>query len=303
MERIGFIGLGIMGKPMAKNLIKSGYQLVIYNRSREATLELAEEGAEFGHSPKEVANKVDVLITMLPNGPDVEEVLLGEDGAILGLSPGNTVIDMSSISPIVAKRIAGVLHEKNIAMIDAPVSGGEPGAKEGTLAIMVGANKEDFSKCYGILSAMGKTVTRVGEIGSGNVVKLVNQSIVALNIAAISEALLLGAKCGVNPPDIYKAINEGLAGSNVLNAKFPMMMENNYEPGFTLELHKKDLDNVLSTADSINYKMPLTSMVTEFVDELIKDRQEKSDHSALLKYFEKLSSFQLLKGQDYKAEN
>lgn len=299
MERIGFIGLGIMGKPMAKNLIKSGYQLVVYNRSREASLELAEEGAEVGHSPKEVANKVDVLITMLPNGPDVEEVLLGENGAILGLSPGNTVIDMSSISPIVAKRIASILHEKNIAMIDAPVSGGELGAKEGTLAIMVGANKEDFSKCYGILSAMGKTVTRVGEIGSGNVVKLVNQSIVALNIAAISEALLLGAKCGVNPPDIYKAINGGLAGSNVLNAKFPMMMENNFDPGFTLELHKKDLDNVLSTADSINYQMPLTTMVTEFVDQLIEDGQEKSDHSALLKYFEKLSSFQLLKNQDY----
>ncbi|QGH35949.1 2-hydroxy-3-oxopropionate reductase [Gracilibacillus salitolerans] len=295
MERVGFIGLGIMGKPMAKNIMKSGYDLVVYNRSQTSVQELIKEGAEAAQSPKEVAQKVDVLVTMLPDSPDVKKVLLGVDGAIEGLSKGKMVIDMSSISPIVARELDVTLQDKGIRMMDAPVSGGESGAIEGTLAIMVGANESDYELYRKLLLAMGKSVHRVGDVGSGNVAKLVNQSIVALNIAAISEAFLLGAKSGVDPRSIYEAISGGLAGSNALNAKFPMMTDNNFMAGFTLELHKKDLDNVLKNAQSLNVEMPLTSMVTEFVEDLIKSGEAKSDHSALLKYFENLSSSKLIR--------
>ncbi len=295
MERVGFIGLGIMGKPMAKNIMKSGYDLVVYNRSQASVQELIKEGAEAAQSPKAVANKVDVLVTMLPDSPDVKKVLLGVDGAIEGLSKGKMVIDMSSISPIVTRELVVTLQDKGIRMMDAPVSGGEPGAIEGTLAIMVGANESDYEQYRKLLLAMGKSVHRVGHVGSGNVAKLVNQSIVALNIAAISEAFLLGAMSEVNPRSIYEAISSGLAGSNTLNAKFPMMIDRNFMPGFTLELHKKDLDNVLKTAQSLNIEMPLTSMVTEFIENLIKNGEAKSDHSALLKYFENLSSSKLVR--------
>ncbi|PWU67345.1 MULTISPECIES: 2-hydroxy-3-oxopropionate reductase [Gracilibacillus] len=294
MKRIGFIGLGIMGKPMAINLIKSGYDLVVYNRSQASVQELSKQGVEVAFSPMDVAKKVDVLITMLPNGPEVKEVLLGDNGAIYGLSKGKMVIDMSSISPVTTKKIASILAKKGIRMMDAPVSGGETRAIDGTLSIMVGAYKEDFSNYYDLLSAMGSNVTLVGEIGSGNVAKLVNQSIVAVNIAVVSEAFLLGAKCEVNPESIYEAIHSGLAGSNALQSKFPLMMEGNFEPGFTLELHRKDLKNILETAQSLDVKMPLTKMVTEFIEKLISDGEADKDHSAILKYYEKISSFNLV---------
>ncbi|KAB8133580.1 2-hydroxy-3-oxopropionate reductase [Gracilibacillus oryzae] len=293
MKRIGFIGLGIMGKPMARNVIKNNYDLVVYNRSQASVQELAKEGAEAAASPKEVAEKADVVITMLPNGPDVQEVLFGDNGAIHGLSHGKILIDMSSISPVITKEIAVALNKDGIRMMDAPVSGGEQGAIDGTLAIMVGAEQGDFTEYFDLLSAMGSNVKLVGDVGSGNVAKLVNQSIVAVNIAVISEAFLLGAKSEVNPQSIYEAIHTGLAGSNALNSKFPLMIEENFKPGFTLELHKKDLDNVLETAKSLDMEMPLTTMVTEFIQELINSGEAKKDHSALLKYFESVSSTRL----------
>lgn len=298
MTCIGFVGLGIMGKPMAKNLIKEGYKLIVHNRSRTAVKELVDFGAEEVFSPADVARNVDVLITMLPNSSDVKKVILGREGAIEGLTEGKIVIDMSSISPVVIREIASTLQEIGVRMMDAPVSGGEPGAINGTLAIMVGGNEKDYNQYYEKLSVMGKNVTRVGEVGSGNVAKLVNQSIVALNIASISEAFMLGSMSGVDPKNIFGAINGGLAGSNALDAKFPMMIEDNFKPGFTLELHKKDLDNILEVAKSHGTMMPLTSLVTDYVQELIRNGEGKSDHSALIKYFENLSSYKLTGEKD-----
>lgn len=297
MSKVGFIGLGIMGKPMAKNLIKNGYQLVVYNRSKHSVKELVNLGAEEAFSPEEVAQEVEVLITMLPDSDDVKKVILGENGAISGLEKNDILIDMSSISPSVAKEVASTLAEKGVRMLDAPVSGGEPGAIDATLAIMVGGHEKDFKQYQDLLSVMGRSVKRVGDIGSGNVVKLVNQSIVALNIAAISEALMLGSKSGVNPEYIFEAIKGGLAGSHALDAKFPKMIDQDFAPGFTLNLHKKDLDNVLNEANLQETKMPLTSMVTEYIQTLIENGEGESDHSAILKYFEHLSNHTLSRNE------
>lgn len=221
MGKIGFIGLGIMGKPMSKNLIKAGYELVVYDIVKEAVAEVVAAGAEPAGSPREVAARCDKFITMLPNSPHVKEVVLGDNGIIEGAQQGSILIDMSSIDPMVTREIAAKLKEKGIRMLDAPVSGGEPKAIDGTLSIMVGGRQEDFDECYDILKAMGASVVRVGDIGAGNVTKLANQIIVALNIAAMSEALVLATKAGVEPELVYQAIRGGLAGSAVLDAKAP----------------------------------------------------------------------------------
>jgi 2-hydroxy-3-oxopropionate reductase len=287
--KIGFIGLGIMGKPMAKNLLKAGYQLVVHNRSPKPVKELVEAGAETGSSAKEVAEKCDVIVTMLPNSPHVKEVVLGPNGILEGARPGTIIVDMSSIAPLAAKEVAAKAAEKGVEMLDAPVSGGEPKAIEGTLSIMVGGKKEIFEKCHSILSKMGTSVVLCGDIGAGNTTKLANQIIVALNIAAMSEALVLGAKAGVNPETIFKAIRGGLAGSTVLEAKAPMVLSGNFKPGFRIELHIKDLANALDTAHEVGAPLPLTSQVMEILQALKVDGKAGNDHSGIIQFYENLA--------------
>lgn len=286
---IGFIGLGIMGKPMARNLMKAGYSLVV-NTHNEATMdEFVKEGAKKAATPKEVASLCDIVITMLPNSPQVTEVALGKNGLIEGAKEGMVLIDMSSIDPVETKKIASALSEKKIRMLDAPVSGGEPKAIDGTLSVMVGGDKDLFDSCYDLLMSMAASVVYVGEIGSGNIAKLANQIIVACNIAAMSEALSFAKKAGADPKLVFEAIKGGLAGSTVLNAKAPMVLSRNFKPGFRIELHIKDLTNALNAAHAINSPVPLTGEVMEMMQSLKVMGCEKDDHSALAKYYELLS--------------
>lgn len=292
-KKIGFIGLGIMGKPMSKNLLKAGYSLVVYDINNDAVKEVAAAGAEAGKSSKDVAAKSDIIITMLPNSPHVKEALFGENGVIDGAKTGAIVVDMSSIDPMVSKEIAIKLKEKNITFIDAPVSGGEPKAIDGTLSIMAGGPEKIFNEVKDILSKMGSSVVLVGDVGSGNVTKLANQIIVALNIAAMSEAFVLATKAGVNPEKVFDAIKGGLAGSTVLNAKAPMVLNRNFKPGFRIELHIKDLMNSMDTAHKLNVPLPLTGQVLEMMQALKVDGKEKNDHSGLVQYFEKLAGIEV----------
>ena len=249
--KVGFIGLGIMGKPMSKNLLKAGYSLVVADRNPEAIAEVIAAGAETAASAKAIAEQCDVIITMLPNSPHVKEVALGEGGIIEGAKPGTVLIDMSSIAPLASREISEALKAKGVDMLDAPVSGGEPKAIDGTLSVMVGGDKAIIDKYYDLLKAMAGSVVHTGEIGAGNVTKLANQVIVALNIAAMSEALTLATKAGVNPDLVYQAIRGGLAGSTVLDAKAPMVMDRNFKPGFRIDLHIKDLANALDTSHGV----------------------------------------------------
>ena len=287
--KVGFIGLGIMGKPMCRNLMKAGYEAVVYNRSKASVEELAAEGAQAAGSPAEVAENCQVIITMLPNSPQVREVCLGENGIASAAKEGTIVIDMSSIDPVQSKEIGAELNKKGIDLMDAPVSGGEPKAIDGTISVMVGGSKENFDKYYDLLMAMAGSVVYVGELGSGNVAKLANQVIVALNIAAVSEALTLAVKNDADPELVYKAIRGGLAGSTVLDAKAPMMMAHNFKTGFRIELHIKDLNNALNAGHAVNAALPLTSQVMEIMQSLKADGNEKDDHSAIVKYYEKIS--------------
>lgn len=287
--KIGFIGLGIMGRPMAKNLIRAGYDLVVYDLNRAAMEEVAACGCAMGESTKDVAARVDVLITMVPNSPQVREALLGENGAIHTLKRGAIVIDTSSINPIASREIAAELEKKGVEMLDAPVSGGEPKAVDGTLAFMVGGKPEVFDRVKPILEKMGSSVVLCGAIGAGNVTKLCNQIVVAVNIAALSEAMMLGQMAGVEPEKIFAAIRGGLAGSTVMNAKAPMMMDQNFKPGFRIDLHIKDLSNVLDAAKSVDAPIPLTGQVLEMMKVLHHDGDGTLDHSALMKYYQKLT--------------
>jgi 2-hydroxy-3-oxopropionate reductase len=289
METIGFIGLGIMGKPMAKNLIKAGYSLVVYDIMPESVEELKVAGAEQGISPKDVADKCKIIITMLPNGPEVRDVISGKNGILETNKTGGIVIDMSSISPVVSKELHYECKKKGIRFMDAPVSGGEPKAVNGTLAIMVGCDENDFDQYVPLLNSMGSSVVRTGEIGSGNVAKLANQIIVAINIAAISEAYLLATKAGVDPGLVFNAIKSGLAGSTVMNAKTPTILERNFKPGFKMKLHIKDLTNAIDTGHEVDAPLPLTCAILEMMQALRIEGKEDSDHSALIQYYEKLA--------------
>lgn len=287
--KIGFIGLGIMGKPMSKNLLKAGYKLVVFDIVKDALAEVVASGAEQGSSPKDVASRSDIVITMLPNSPHVKTVVLGKDGVIEGAKPGTLVVDMSSIAPLASQEVAAELGKKGIDMIDAPVSGGEPKAVDGTLAIMVGGKEEHFDKVKDILLKMGASAVLCGDIGAGNVTKLSNQIVVALNIAAMSEAYVLAAKSGVDPAKVFDAIKGGLAGSTVLNAKSPMVLEGNYKAGFRIELHIKDLQNALDTAHEIGTPIPLTSVVMEMMQALKVEGKQKDDHGGLIQFYEKMA--------------
>lgn len=295
MSKIGFIGLGIMGKPMAKNLLKAGYELVVYDINKQAVKDLVGVGAQEGFSPKDVAERTEIIITMLPNSPHVKEVILGENGVLEGAKPGKIIVDMSSIAPLVSREIAAKVKEKGVEMLDAPVSGGEPKAIDGTLSIMVGGSPEVFEKVKDILLCMGSSAVLVGDIGSGNITKLANQIIVALNIAAMSEALVLATKAGVDPEKVYQAIRGGLAGSTVLDAKAPMVMQRNFNPGFRIELHIKDLMNALDTAHEIGVPAFLTAQVMEIMQALKVEGKEKQDHSSIIQFYEKLAGVEVKK--------
>jgi 2-hydroxy-3-oxopropionate reductase len=289
MKKIGFIGLGIMGKPMAKNLIKAGHVLVVLDNKTSAVEELVALGAEAGKSAADVAARTDMIITMLPNSPQVKEVALGAGGIIESAAPGKVLVDMSSIAPLVSREVAAALAEKGMEMLDAPVSGGEPKAIDGTLSVMVGGKSSVFDDCAPVLKTMAGSVVRTGEIGAGNITKLANQVIVALNIAAMSEALVLASKAGVEPELVYQAIRGGLAGSTVLDAKAPLVMDRKFDPGFRINLHIKDLGNALDTAHEIGSPLPLTASVMEMMQALKVDDMGACDHGALIRYYEKLA--------------
>jgi 2-hydroxy-3-oxopropionate reductase len=291
---IGFIGLGIMGRPMAKNLIKAGYKLIVYDKFAKLDDVIA-LGAEKASSNKEVASKTDVIITMLPNSPHVKEAILGSGGVIEEIKSGSIVVDMSSIAPAASQEVGAALKAKGVSFLDAPVSGGEPKAIDGTLAIMVGGEKQVFDTVKPILEKMGSSVVLVGDIGAGNVTKLANQIIVALNIAAVSEAFTLAAKAGVNPVSVFDAIKGGLAGSTVMNAKVPMILDGNFKPGFRIELHIKDLQNALDTAHSLGAPIPLTASVMETLQALKTDGFAANDHSAIVRHYEKLAKIEVRK--------
>jgi 2-hydroxy-3-oxopropionate reductase len=294
-QKIGFIGLGIMGAPMARNLLKAGYPLVVYDIVPEKVDEAVKAGVEAGSSSKDVAARSEIVITMLPNSPDVKEVVLGPDGVLEGAKSGMILIDMSSIAPLASQEVAAKAKAKGVAMLDAPVSGGEPKAVEGTLAIMVGGPEQTFEKVKNILAIMGASVTRVGEIGSGNTTKLANQIIVALNIAAMSEAMVLATKAGVDPKRVFQAIRGGLAGSTVLDAKMPLALKGNFKPGFRIELHIKDLANALDTAHEIGVPVPLSSVVMEAMQALKVDGKAGDDHGGLIQFYEKLAQVEVRK--------
>ena len=296
LPQVGFIGLGIMGKPMAKNLLKAGYPLTVYNRTEGPITELVKEGAKRASSSIEVAGKTEIMITMLPDSADSESAILGDSGVLVGAHEGSVIIDMSSIAPLVSQRIAAEAAKQKVDMLDAPVSGGEPGAIAGTLAIMVGGRDEVYDRCLPILSTLGKSVVRVGEVGAGNLVKLANQIIVAANIEAIGEALVLAQKAGVDPGLVYQAIRGGLAGSNALEAKAPLIMDRNFEPGFRIRLHQKDLHNALLTGKELGVPLPVTSLVQQMLGALINRGRGDKDHSAIVTFIEDMAGVEVKKG-------
>ncbi len=294
-HKIGFVGLGIMGKPMVRNLMKAGHTVSVYDIVAESVAAMDAEGAEARKSAAGAASDAEIVITMLPDGPEVEQAILGPAGVLEGAKPGTMVIDMSSISPLVAQRVGKALQAKGVEFLDAPVSGGEPGAIAGTLAIMVGGNPDVFEKAVPVLKAMGASVTLTGPVGAGNVTKLANQIMVACNIAAMGEALLLATKAGLDPEVVFNAVKGGLAGSNVLNAKAPMVIGRNFKPGFRIRLHQKDLRNALLAAESMKVGLPFTSMVQQMLMALMSEGKGDLDHSAIVTFLEKMAQTEVKK--------
>ncbi len=286
---VGFIGIGIMGKPMSRNLMKHGFKLTVTDVNEAAVRELVQEGACGAASPVEVARESDIIITMLPNNAIVRSVILGENGIVQGAKPGTIVVDMSSVSPVVSREVAAALEERGLHLLDAPVSGGEPKAIDGTLAIMVGGEESIFKKAEPVLAAMGKDITLVGGSGCGSIAKLANQIIVNVNIAAMSEAFVLAAKAGIDVEKMYQAIRGGLAGSTVLDAKAPLILARSFEPGGRIDINMKDLTNVMETADDEGMQLPLTSHVLGMFRSLVEDGKQGLDHGALVQYYEKLT--------------
>lgn len=294
--KIGFVGLGIMGKPMSKNLMKAGHELVVYDLNSEAVADVVAAGATAAGSAREVAEQCALIITMLPNSPHVEAVVCGAGGILEGAKPGTDIIDMSSIAPLASKAIAEKCAAVGVNMMDAPVSGGEPKAIDGTLSIMCGGSRELFDKYYDILLVMGASAVHCGDVnGAGNTVKLANQIVVAVNIAACAEAYSLATMAGVDPEKVFAAIRGGLAGSTVMDAKVPMMMDGNFKPGFKIDLHIKDLNNALDTGHGLGTPMILTSQVQEMLQWLHNNDCGQNDHSAIVKYYEKITGVEVRK--------
>mgnify|MGYP000423410704 CR=1 FL=1 len=290
--KIGFIGLGIMGRPMAKNLLKAGYDITVDSHSPAAAAELEACGAKVADQPT-IGSTCDLVLTMLPNAPQVKQVMLGANGVAAHMQPGSTFIDMTSLNPIASKEIAAELASHGIQMLDAPVSGGEPKAIDGTLSFMVGGKQEVFDACKDILAAMGASVTLCGDVGAGNTTKLANQIIVACNIQAVAEAFTLAQKAGVDPEVVYRAIRGGLAGSTVMDAKGPMMIAGNDKPGFKIDLHIKDLNNALDCAHAVGAPVPMTASVQEILQWLHNNDCGGNDHSAIAKYYERLTGIKI----------
>lgn len=288
--KVGFVGLGIMGKPMCKNILKAGYTVTAYNPSPASLDEVVACGAHRAASSAEVAANSDVVITMVPNSPNVRDAVLGENGILQGAKPGLDIIDMSSIAPLESKAIAEACRERGVNMMDAPVSGGEPKAIDGTLSIMCGGPRALFDRYYDLLMTMGASAVHCGEVnGAGNTVKLANQIIVACNIAACAEAYSLSTMAGVDPEKVFEAIRGGLAGSTVMNAKVPMMIEGDYKPGFRIDLHIKDLNNALDTGHGLGAPMLLTSQVQEMMQWLHNNGSGSDDHSAIMKFYQHIT--------------
>jgi 2-hydroxy-3-oxopropionate reductase len=288
-QTIGFIGLGIMGKPMSKNLLKAGYPLVVHSRSRGPVDEVVKAGAKAAATAKEVASQCDILITMLPNSPDVEQVALGEEGIIKGARSGLLFIDMSTISPIVSKKVGAALAAKGVKMLDAPVSGGEKGAIDAALSIMVGGDQATFDAARPILQAMGKTITLLGPLGMGGFTKLANQIIVAVNLAALAEALTLGKKAGLDRELLLTALGGGLAGSKCLEQKKSNYVAGTYNPGFKIDLHFKDLGLVMESARALGVPLPATAVVQEIFSAMRVKGRGGLDHSGIITLLEDLA--------------
>lgn len=289
-KNIGFIGLGIMGKHMSNNLMKKGYNLIVYDKVEEAIKNVEKLGAKGVSSSKEVAKECDLVFMIVPDSPHSMDVIFGKDGLIEELKKGSTIVDMSSISPFYSKEIGKKCEEAGINYVDAPVSGGEPKAITGELSFMVGAKESVFNDIKQYLECMGKNITLVGDIGSGTGTKLANQIIVNLNIAALSEAMIITKSLNIDPSKMLKAITGGLADSAVLQAKAPMMIERNFEPGGRIDINKKDIKNVLETSHNLNLSLPLTSLLYEVFQSLSKLDKEKKDHSAILNFYEHINN-------------
>lgn len=287
---IGFIGLGVMGKPMAKNLVRKGYSLIVFDIKPEPVAELVEMGAKSGCSPADVASKSDIVITMLPNSPHVVSVISGKDGVLEGLASGKLIIDMSSISPVISRKMAALAAEKGIEFLDAPVSGGEPKAIDGTMSIMVGGKEEVFESVKDILLSMGASAVLIGEIGAGNICKLANQIMVAMHLASVSEAMVFAEKAGVDPEKVYQAIRGGLAGSTVLDAKMDRILDRNFKPGGPIWMHTKDLLNVRDAALEIDAPIPMTTQILEAMKACKCDGKSFDDHCGIIQYWEKLAN-------------
>lgn len=289
MLKVGFIGLGIMGKPMCMNLLKAGINLTVYDINPKAVEVLKEAGAKTASSAKEIAENNNVIITMVPNAIIVNSLLSDENGILNGLQENSVVVDMSSVSPVDSKKFAKMVEEKNCKFLDSPVSGGEPGAINATLAFMIGGDENIVEKIRPILNAMGTSITVVGPNGSGSVAKLANQIMVNLNIAAVSEALVLATKAGADPQKVYEAVRGGLAGSTVLDAKAPMMISRNFKPSGTLAINLKDITNVMATADALDVPLILTSQLKEIMHSLKATGHIMDDHSGIVQFYEQAS--------------
>ncbi|MGD0129639.1 MAG: 2-hydroxy-3-oxopropionate reductase [Terriglobia bacterium] len=295
MTQIGFIGLGIMGKPMARNLLKAGYSLIVYDIRPGQMNELEIAGATAAESCRDAAARSEIIITMLPDGPDVESAILSKDGVLAGARQGALIIDMSSISPNVSQKVAAACALHGVAFLDAPVSGGEPKAIDGTLSIMVGGASGSFERAQPILQKMGSAVTLTGPVGAGNTTKLANQIMVACNIAAMGEALVLATRAGLDPETVFNAVKGGLASSTVLNVKAPMLIGRNFKPGFRIELHEKDLRNALEAAESLKVSLPLTSLVQQMLIALVREGKGQLDHSAIAQFVERMAGVEVKK--------
>jgi 2-hydroxy-3-oxopropionate reductase len=289
IKNIGFVGLGIMGKPMAKNLIKAEYNVTVHDRVRPAVDEVVAAGGSSVESSAAAAAGADAIITMLPDGPDSELVILGEGGVLEGAAPGSVIVDMSSIAPAFSQRIAAACEAKGVDFLDAPVSGGEPMAISGALAIMVGGKQAVFDRVAPMFEPLGASAVLCGDYGAGNTTKLANQIMVAVNIAGVSEALVLAKKAGLDPQKVFDAVKGGLAGSNVLNAKGPMMMAGNFAPGFRIGLHQKDLRNALLTATDLAVPLPITALIQQIVGSLVNQGKAQNDHSAIANFIEDMA--------------
>jgi 2-hydroxy-3-oxopropionate reductase len=280
---------------MSRNLLKAGYPVAVYDVAPGPVEELVQSGAARGANCGDTAAQSDIVITMLPDGPDVEAAVLGPGGVLEGAKPGSVVVDMSSISPMVSQKVGAACKAKGVEFLDAPVSGGEPKAIDGTLAIMVGGKPEVFERVRPILQKLGSSVTLTGPVGAGNVTKLANQIMVACNIAAMGEALVLATRAGLDPEVVFNAVKGGLAGSTVLNAKAPMVIARNFKPGFRIRLHQKDLRNALLAGESLKVPLPLTSVVQQMLVALMNEGKGDLDHSAIVNFVEDLAGIETKK--------